>query len=133
MPVDYAKDAKFFEIVHGLTHHADQNDPGPERRGRQRRPYPYDQYVAPFLDGDLPPPEEFERVRCHDLSTGGFSYLTTRLPNHDMIVAAFGTPPCFTYLTAQIRYAKRVTQKGTSMFQVGCQFLGRIASDGESA
>lgn len=130
MPVDYAKDAKFFEFVHQLARRSgDQECRSSERRYRERRPYPYDQYVAPFRAGRMPEAEDFERVRCHDLSTCGFSFLTSRLPNHDLIVAAFGTPPGFTYLTAQIRYAKRVSHTGCSMFQVGCQFLGRIDSD----
>ena len=74
----------------------------------------------------MPTPEEFRQVRCHDISTGGFSYFTPDLPDHDLIVAAFGLPPEFTYLSAQIRYAKRVAQGASAMFQIGCQFLGRI-------
>jgi hypothetical protein len=128
MQVDYAKDAKFFEVVKDLTRRA---EPGrsSERRGRQRQPYPCYQYVAPFRDSRMPSPEEFQQVRCHDISTGGFSYFTAELPDHDRIVAAFGTAPAFTYLTAEIHYAKRVAQGTNAMFQIGCQFLGRISGD----
>jgi hypothetical protein len=126
MTVDYAKDAKFFQVVHDLTRQGGEPGHSSERRGRQRRPYPYYQFVAPFRDSQMPPPEAFQQVRCHDISTGGFSYFTPHLPDHDVIVAAFGTAPDFTYLTAQIRYAKRVTQGARAMFQIGCQFLGRI-------
>jgi hypothetical protein len=129
-PVDYAKDEKFFQVVEELAQRANsEGDARAERRNRQRRPYPYNQYVAAFVGGRMPRASEFEEVRCHDISTGGFSYLSNKLPSHDTMVAAFGLAPGFTYLTAQVRYAKRVTYGKTSAFQVGCKFLGRIDVD----
>lgn len=125
MTVDYAKDEQFFEFVHELAHRPGSGR-GSERRDRQRRPYPCHQFVAPFRDARMPENDEYQPVLCHDLSTGGFSYFTDELPDHDLIVVAFGAAPKFTYITAQVRYAKRVAQGASALFQIGCMFLGRI-------
>ena len=80
MAVEYAKDAKFFTLVHELTQQS-----GPqltsERRDRERQPFECYQYVAPFSDGRMPDPDEFNQCACHDLSTGGFSFLRQRCPS----------------------------------------------------
>jgi len=124
MSVEYAKDAKFFQAVKSLTKRSGDDDS--ERRGRARRPFTHEQYLAPFTEGLMPPVSAFQAYQCHDLSTGGFSYYCDELPPHDSIVAAFGVAPNLTYLTAQIRYVKRVSRGSRTLFQVGCQFLGRI-------
>ncbi len=41
-----------------------------ERRTAERRPYPYVQLLAPIVGSQRPAPDTFEKVLCHDISSG---------------------------------------------------------------
>lgn len=120
----FTKDERYYSAISDAQQGID--DSGIERRGRERSPYPCEQLVAPLHGERLPDASQFVRVKCHDLSTGGFSYFSPALPACDQIVVAFGNATRYTFLAAHIRYAKRVVQAGSTIFQIGCQFLGRM-------
>ena len=69
--------------------------PGPrsERRKRPRRAFGYFQRIAPYDGQKLPPPAMFCEVRCWDISAGGFSFVSSRPPEHTDYVVALGACP----------------------------------------
>jgi PAS domain S-box-containing protein len=104
--------------------------PGPinrERRRRARLSYPYCQRIAPILDGRLPDDDEFVQIQCNDIAAGGFSFISTKPMQSDMLVVALGTPPRLTYLTAQVAHVTRIERDGERMYLVGCSYIGRVA------
>ncbi len=94
-----------------------------ERRTAERRPYPYVQLLAPACGNQPPSQSAFEKVLCHDISSGGFSYFATKQPKTKRVVAAFGVPGSLTYLTAEIVHCRHVPDK--QMYLVGCRYVGR--------
>jgi hypothetical protein len=97
-----------------------------DRRATPRRPFPYLQVIAPVLDGRLPDRGMFREVRCHDISTGGFSYLSPAEPRHTEIVVAFGSTPRLIYLRTAIAHVSPIMYKGARVFQIGCRYLDRV-------
>ncbi|HUT93385.1 MAG TPA: PAS domain S-box protein [Thermoguttaceae bacterium] len=104
--------------------------PGPinsERRRRARLSYPYHQRIAPIVDGRLPADDEFTEIQCNDIAAGGFSFISPKPPQSGMLVVALGTPPKFSYLTAQVAHVTRIEREGRRMYLVGCSYIGRVA------
>ena len=104
-----------------------------DRRGQPRRPFPTNQFIAPYLNGKLPTREMFQQVLCHDISSGGFSFLLDQPPEFDSIIVALGMPPNVTYLTGRIVHTRNNSPNGESMFLVGCRFLSRVELNVECA
>ncbi len=100
---------------------------GIDRRQRQRRPYPFKQAIAPIVDGKIPAAQDFIDVQCHDISAGGFSFLSVGPPASDSFVIVLGQPPNVTHVTAQVVHVRRVEQGGRRMYLIGCNYTGRIA------
>ncbi len=98
-----------------------------ERRTAERRPYPYVQLLAPVQGNQSPPPSAFEKVLCHDISSGGFSYFAKKQPPTKKVIAAFGVPGSLTYLSAEIVHCRHVPDK--QMYLVGCRYIGRADYD----
>ncbi|HEX4143392.1 MAG TPA: GAF domain-containing protein [Pirellulales bacterium] len=94
-----------------------------ERRKSERRPYPYVQLLAPVIGNQSPAQEAFEKILCHDISSGGFSFFAQKPPKSKQIVAAFGVPGSLTYLAAEIVHCQHVPDK--QMYLVGCRYVGR--------
>lgn len=96
-------DANFFSLIHNLV-----GPPGPdesvERRTHERQPFQSIQRIAARRGLALPDESEFFEVRCHDLTGGGFSFLLTREPDFDSLVATFGTPPKAIYIAARVTH-----------------------------
>jgi PAS domain S-box-containing protein len=104
--------------------------PGPinaERRARRRLSYPYRQRIAFIADGKLPAEAEFAEVQCNDIAAGGFSFVSAKPPQSEMLVVALGTPPHLPHLTAQVAHVTRVVREGRRMYLVGCSYIGRVA------
>ena len=97
-----------------------------DRRGQPRRPFPTNQFIAPYLNGKLPTREMFQQVLCHDISSGGFSFLLPQPPAFDSIIVALGMPPNVTYLSGRVVHTSESSPNGQSMYLVGCRFLGRV-------
>lgn len=98
-----------------------------ERRKITRRPFPYKQSLAPMRNGKLPAPNEFQEVRCHDLSSRGFSFLAPEAPNCREVIVAFGTPPSLIYVIGKIVHITAYRHESQDMFLVGCKYSGRAA------
>lgn len=98
-----------------------------DRRRRQRLAYPYRQRIAPIIDGRLPAKSEFAEMQCNDIAPGGFSFVSTRPPESEMLVVALGTPPNLTYLTAQVAHVTRTQRGREHVYLVGCSYVGRVA------
>jgi hypothetical protein len=71
----------------------------------------------------------FQQVLCHDISSGGFSFILPHPPEFDSIVVALGMPPNVTYLSGQIVHSRATNPDGQSLYIVGCRFLGRVQLD----
>jgi len=98
-----------------------------DRRKRLRRSYPYVQRIAPMYQDRLPRRDQFEEMRCRDISASGFSFLSPTEPDYDYIVVALGVAPLFTYLAAEVRHSTPVKRDGRDLFLVGCTYTGRLA------
>lgn len=98
-----------------------------ERRKRPRRSYPYQQKIAPMIDGKLPDQDTFIETQCRDISSGGFSFLHPKPPASDTFVVALGIPPKISYLITQVCHVTRQEKDGKPVFLVGCNYVGRAA------
>jgi len=99
-----------------------------DRRKSQRAEYSTTQLVAPSIDGRLPNRHEFQEVRCCDLSSGGFSYLSDHAVRATSVVAAFGLEPDRLHLMAEVVHCTPTEVDGKRRYLVGCVFTGRICS-----
>ena len=97
-----------------------------DRRRRPRRLYPFKQSIAPICEGKIPTARDFTDVQCHDISSGGFSFLSAVPPTSDSFVVILGQPPQLTHVTAQVAHVRRVTHDGRRMYLIGCNYTGRI-------
>lgn len=104
----------------------EEEQPSEDRRERNRRPYPYVQLVAPQYGDGMPQLTQFSETLCHDISAGGFSYLSPVIPDYKYIVVAFGTHPSLMYLEAEVRHATPITVNDQSMFLIGCLYQSRV-------
>ncbi len=100
--------------------------PTVERRERSRRPYPYVQLIAPQIGAGMPQLTEFRETLCHDISAGGFSFLSNVIPDYTNVVVAFGTHPSLIYLEADIRHTTPITVEEQTMFMIGCHYKSRV-------
>lgn len=98
---------------------------GRDRRTQPRKPYPYQQMIAPMIGKRLPSRNEFAPVTCHDISPGGFSFMAQTPPESDEFVVALGCGATLTYVIAQVAHMRRFEQDGDRRFLVGCNYVGR--------
>ena len=63
---------------------------GEERRRGERRPFPYEQAVAPYVEGIVPPRDAFQFVQCHDIGSGGLTYFAVESPPYETLVISLG-------------------------------------------
>jgi len=104
-------------------------DPPPiphNRRRSLRKAFPYIQLIGPMRDGQLPHSDEFQEVRCRDISPSGFSFITKSPPDYQELVVALGAYPSQLYLTAQIMHVNRHRQSGQDLMLVGCSYTSRV-------
>lgn len=97
-----------------------------ERRRKPRRAYPYLQRLAPVVDDQMPDPKQFVDVECHDISSGGFSFLFPYPFPSDSLVVELGVPPKLTYLMAQVAHVTRTTLGNATYYLIGCNYTGRL-------
>lgn len=117
IPVPTRDDAAYMRLVHELLQLP--TEPSDNRRS-SRQPFPTQQSVAPFSGFGWPGPADFERVRCFDLSTTGFSFLRNEPFPERQLVVALGSAPDVVHLTAEVMHE-------TSLVLVGCRFTGRVS------
>ena len=121
-------DAGFFSLVHHVLHanrSSDANSAWSGHGDRQRQARL--QYVAPYVEGRLPGSADFMQVRCHDLSLGGFSFLSDYPPDYEQVIVALGSSPPI-LMSARVAHHSPTTVDGQACHLVGCQFIARIES-----
>jgi hypothetical protein len=117
IPVPGRDDAAYLRLVHELLQLP--AEPADHRRN-SRQPFPSHQSVAPYRGFGWPAPADFQRVRCFDLSTTGFSFLRNEPFPERQLVVALGTAPEVVHLTAEVMHE-------TPLVLVGCRFTGRVS------
>ncbi len=124
-----------------------------ERRRAPRESFPVVQRIAQAADGKVPEQATFFPVKCHDLSTRGFSFFVKKRPQFKSMVLALGTPPDVIYLGAEVRHCTDVLMHASGRVEilqnqdaqtdgaspsgngakltvlVGCEFTRRLESD----
>jgi PAS domain S-box-containing protein len=99
--------------------------PSGERRKRPRRAFNFQQRIAAVTGGRLPDPRTFMEVNCHDISSGGFSFVLANPPGHPTYVVALGVAPAVIYVLAKVVHTRAMTTGGRTSYIVGCQYTGR--------
>ena len=97
-----------------------------DRRRRPRRSFTYYQRIAPMENGRMPPLRMFRRVKCIDISAGGFSFLSTSRPPEGDFVVALGSPPVVINVAAQVVHVTPTDYEGQPAYVVGCRYTGRL-------
>jgi hypothetical protein len=102
-----------------------------ERRASPRRPYRYQQLVAPSIAGAMPPLDAFVPVDCCDISAAGFAFFVDQAPDVKNLIVRLGYPPQVTQLSCRAVYVTEVKQDGRKRYRIGCRFLGRCRPKGK--
>jgi PAS domain S-box-containing protein len=97
-----------------------------DRRRRPRRSFSYFQRIAPIENGRIPPLRMFHRVKCLDISAGGFSFLSPVEPSETDYVVALGSPPVVINVAARVVHVTPIDFEGESNYLVGCEYTGRL-------
>lgn len=97
-----------------------------DRRRRPRRSFTYYQRIAPMEGSRVPPLRMFRRVKCLDISAGGFSFLSSVAPNATNYVVALGNPPVVINVAARVVHVTPTDSEGQTAYLVGCQYTGRL-------
>jgi hypothetical protein len=100
-----------------------------EKRATIRHTFCVEQRVARLHDGQMPPPEDFEDVRCIDISKDGVAFFLATRPDYKDLVIGLGLPPTVTYLTARVVHVEMIELCGSLIYRVGCIFTGRLQWD----
>ena len=118
-------DVEFYTLVHLLQATAAESAEVDERRRRRRTPFACRQWVAVTAGDETPPESAYRSVACHDISTGGFSFVVPRVPEGERLSVRLGLPGEWLYLSAQIAHCKAIEGDEGPAVMVGCKFLGR--------
>lgn len=91
------------------------------------------QLIAYLNDDELPGDDAFHAVKCHDISTGGFSYLAAQPPAIQRLVIRLGTQQARKDMTAVVANVNDLGKDAPLRYRIGCRFVGRFAagSDGK--
>lgn len=95
-------------------------------RAETRHPFPCKQWVAQYSGVRAPEAEEFFRVQCRDISSGGISFFLNSMPSFQMVVIRLAGPLEPRYLTAQIQRTSPSGNPEHGRYVVGCKFLGTV-------
>ncbi len=97
-----------------------------DRRKRPRRSFTYYQRIAPSDNGRVPPLRMFRRVKCLDISAGGFAFLSSVRPNDTNYVVALGNPPVVINVAAEVVHITPIDYEGQTTYLIGCKYTGRL-------
>lgn len=117
-------DADLFTAIHRALDEQERSAP-PERRQTERRSFQCLQLLAPFDGATMPSVEDYTRMRCHDLSPSGFSYIADARPASKLLVAALGRTP-LKFFVAEVVNVRPIDVEGMRKLLVGCRFVRRI-------
>ena len=91
-----------------------------------RRPFRYKQFIAPFVGSRTPEAHDFFDVQGYDISSDGFSFLTSDLPGFDKLIIALGAPPQATFLSARVVNIEEMSEQDDLRYHVNCEFIMRL-------
>ena len=97
-----------------------------ERRRRPRRAFSYCQRIAPMSGDSLPSQSMFRVVQCHDISAGGFAFVSPEPPAQESYVVVLGSAPVLIYVKVSVAHVTPTTRDGRDAFLVGCKYTGRV-------
>ncbi len=97
-----------------------------ELRSSPRRPYKYQQMIAPIDNGRLPSQKDFFPVSFHDVSAGGLSFTLDRRPEFKRLVVVLGEPKSLDTFFAHVVHVLEVKEGDAPKYRVGCQFDSRV-------
>jgi hypothetical protein len=97
-----------------------------DRRRAERHSFPAMQRIAPCgKNGALSVEEDFQLVRCHDLSTSGISFYWPTSPKFDHVIVALASQKGTTKVLAHVVFCgKQPGEPGE--YLIGCRFLRRL-------
>jgi hypothetical protein len=125
MPATLQSDVDFYSMVHEVLRTARDQESDSTRRETDRRSFDCRQWIAPLVEGAAPPASAFQEVRCRDISTGGFSYLSESIPQAEKLSVRLGRGEGWMFLTAGVVHCRPIETDEGPAFLVGCKFLGR--------
>lgn len=128
MPCTLQSDVEFYSMVHQMKVAAEAESAGACRRDRPRVPFHCKQWIAPMLGSEVPRDAEFVEVACRDISTSGFSYLETAVPDSNLLSVRLGKPGAWIYLTAEVVRCESAALDDGEGYLMGCKFIGRAAA-----
>jgi len=105
---------------------------GIEHRMHPRRSYPYLQAIGACRNGKLPKHGDFFEVRCRDISSRGFSFVTDVPPDFNEFVIALGSSPSQLLLRSKVVHVSPFVHEGRDCLLVGCEFIQRIERLGQN-
>lgn len=114
------------EVLGDLGDLEKANGSGKNRRSSKRLPFQHWQRIAPIYGGVLPTLQQFFKVECCDLSNGGVSLYVASRPLFNSLVVALGAPPDERFFTARVVRVTPQARDGREVYQLGCQFMGRV-------
>ena len=100
-----------------------------ERRVSQRFAYNLVQSAVPYDGKRLPTSDMFRKVQCHDLSTGGMSFVWPHAPEFERVIVKLAAPNRILYVVASV-VSYRPVENAKRGFLVGCKFLDRVRISG---
>jgi PAS domain S-box-containing protein len=109
----------------GPTEHSPGQTFPPERRRSPRHTYPYEQLIAPIIEGTMPGPRNFFAVECKDLAASGIAFFLDRPPDVQQYVLSLGSPPEAKRVVCRVVRWVEVNTEGRRRCLVGCRFVGR--------
>ena len=120
-------DANFYSLVHYVLESQRESARSVKVRGAERHQFMCLQFVAPYCDGQMPSEHEFEQVLCLDLSLSGMSYLVSRPPATEYLIAGIGEKRPLFY-SAQVIRIRPYSLAEQDLILVGVQFMSRVAT-----
>lgn len=96
-----------------------------DRRSSQRRPFRVTQCLAPWNGSDLPSAEQFVKVQCDNVSTGGMGFYWPETPKFQQMIVVLGVPPRVDVLVARVMHSSPDRGPDGECL-VGCRFVKRL-------
>lgn len=128
MPCTLQSDVEFYSMVHEMKLQAEAASADVCRRDRARVPFHCKQWIAPMLGSVVPRDAEFVEVACRDISTSGFAYLKSEVPESSVLAVRLGKPGAWIYLTAEVVRCEATALDDGEGYVMGCKFIGRAAN-----
>lgn len=103
---------------------------GTETAKAERRPYSARHLMSACFDGEnLPEPETYAEVQCHDISTSGISFYWPKRPDFDQVVFFFNGQGTNSLIAADVRGYQPSELHGRATFLVDSRFTSRLLKD----